>query len=1373
MIKLGRIERAILSMALSVAIILNYGFAFSNLVYAEEYELFDSCVPGGGIQKATQIIEDSAYMTEFPAGTTEIKFYAVEYDDEEVERIKGRDEEGNKKFLTKDECQYEDGWWTIDLSSGYFDMSRQGGANYFENRNLETPDWFDYDAYQYYALDLNPQNLPLVIRVEKSSEPEEYERYDSRLITTGSTINKPSKLNDLNYLVKYSYGTDKIQFYLDKDTNNNEIKKIYYRDESGNQRSFTREDCQYSDGWWTVDLSSGYFDMEKWDSRYVEYMTGESQDPYSKYYLIYAEDAINFVIQVGHEGDPLPVCLINSDNIWQTEFLYTEPTELSFGTVGRDFMRVIPSGQDIYYTIDTTDPKVSETALKYDGNAILFENNTIVKARTKVGNLWGEECEFGITVRPLAPTATLRSGTYFGEQTIELMHVSKDSKIYYTLDGSEPDDHAALYDEAIHIDSDTTLKAVAYVGEMSPSTVLTEVYSFTNGLSLDLKDNDQGTWMGKQLLATQHRTWLFTPYGMHSCDIIANVPENSVLMVNGSLITRAESGDFEFTLAAKTIGSKADEKELKKAANTISVTTGNETVDYTVYCIEACCDGLPDKVLDYFCIGSQYTNTLLFPGSSGGYGGNVECTLAGGSGEYDSTSLGNFGGYAIWYYKNGISNDPKNPYGVDFIVIGNSYDGTNEFAEPGNVLVSEDGKEWYSLAGSLHYDSSATWDQGITYSQSQSTPGMTDYDLKGVMTGTLDEYAYPLKNAYPLHNIEDDFQNFTTSGTLLHAETGTNSFGNTRPSYPAFGYADVGYSKSYSNEAENPYGGLMRAGMVNYKGYEYRILHGRNGDGFDLAWAVDEDGKPVSLDTVHYVKIQTATCIKNSAIGEKSTEICCIRTAKADDSNVGVTEAPSSIAFDGIEISGSDLVSGAIRDVNVNGIFDVKVNAPEEANVYINSINNDTAFMNEAPHGIVRIIVQEGNKAPVIYYFKVNQTEQPSSRKVTKITLNATDGLLHDKTKLICYLDEETLDHLGGDAKEIVLDEPDPERATYAFFKWIDADNKTITKVNSQFLEKYEDITLLARFGNADEVRPARVIEMIDALPDIDDIKADDADDVRAAMEAYDALSEDDKAQIEADKVLKLKADVVAIEKIEAEAVVADLQAQLKKAQDDLKDAKDKVKELEGAVSTLQGQLKDAQDAVTEAQNKYDTLKAESDADKAELAQAKADLAAAKAAEKDAKERLEKAQTDLTAAQSKVTELEGKVSGLVKDLAAEKAKAETAKIDADKYEEELAILKAQNAILKKTVKKVKAKAKGTKAIVSWKSVGKGFKYEVYRSTNPTKSFKKVKTAKKLKVTVKKLKKGKTYYFKVRAFKTVGGKKVYTSYSNIAKAKIKK
>ena len=111
--------------------------------------------------------------------------------------------------------------------------------------------------------------------------------------------------------------------------------------------------------------------------------------------------------------------------------------------------------------------------------------------------------------------------------------------------------------------------------------------------------------------------------------------------------------------------------------------------------------------------------------------------------------------------------------------------------------------------------------------------------------------------------------------------------------------------------------------------------------------------------------------------------------------------------------------------------------------------------------------------------------------------------------------------------------------------------------------------------------------------------------------------------------------------------------------------------------------------------------------------------------------------------------------------------------DVKKYEAKIKNLNAQIAIMKKTVKKVKAKAKKKSAAVSWKSLGKGFTYEVYKATSPTKTFKKAATSKKTKATVKKLKKGKTYYFKVRAYKKVAGKKVYTGYSNIVKVKIKK
>lgn len=96
------------------------------------------------------------------------------------------------------------------------------------------------------------------------------------------------------------------------------------------------------------------------------------------------------------------------------------------------------------------------------------------------------------------------------------------------------------------------------------------------------------------------------------------------------------------------------------------------------------------------------------------------------------------------------------------------------------------------------------------------------------------------------------------------------------------------------------------------------------------------------------------------------------------------------------------------------------------------------------------------------------------------------------------------------------------------------------------------------------------------------------------------------------------------------------------------------------------------------------------------------------------------------------------------------------------------------AVKAKSVVGVKAKAKkGKKAQISWKSLGKGYTYEVYRSLKSGKGFKKVATTKKTKVIVKKNKAKKTYYVKVRAYKTVNGKKVSTGFSKTISFKAKK
>ena len=93
------------------------------------------------------------------------------------------------------------------------------------------------------------------------------------------------------------------------------------------------------------------------------------------------------------------------------------------------------------------------------------------------------------------------------------------------------------------------------------------------------------------------------------------------------------------------------------------------------------------------------------------------------------------------------------------------------------------------------------------------------------------------------------------------------------------------------------------------------------------------------------------------------------------------------------------------------------------------------------------------------------------------------------------------------------------------------------------------------------------------------------------------------------------------------------------------------------------------------------------------------------------------------------------------------------------------------------VRNVKAKNKTKRsAAITWKRVAGANGYKVYRSTKKNGKFKAVKTIKKgktVKFVNKKLKKGKRYYYKVRAYRTVGKKKVYGKSSIARSVKIRK
>ena len=97
--------------------------------------------------------------------------------------------------------------------------------------------------------------------------------------------------------------------------------------------------------------------------------------------------------------------------------------------------------------------------------------------------------------------------------------------------------------------------------------------------------------------------------------------------------------------------------------------------------------------------------------------------------------------------------------------------------------------------------------------------------------------------------------------------------------------------------------------------------------------------------------------------------------------------------------------------------------------------------------------------------------------------------------------------------------------------------------------------------------------------------------------------------------------------------------------------------------------------------------------------------------------------------------------------------------------------------VKKTTLKSAKNAKGRKLVVKWKKNTAGNGYQIQYSTskkfakgNKTKTISKNKTTS---YTIKKLKKKKTYYVRIRTYKKVSGKTYYSGWSSVKKVKIKK
>lgn len=403
-------------------------------------------------------------------------------------------------------------------------------------------------------------------------------------------------------------------------------------------------------------------------------------------------------------------------------------------------------------------------------------------------------------------------------------------------------------------------------------------------------------------------------------------------------------------------------------------------------------------------------------------------------------SLGSFGGYVVMDFgepakdatgkvTGGIFNDAANAYGVDFTLYGNAM-GT--WAEPGCVQVSQDGSTWYTLAGSLHYQtptyavaadetvkdedgnvlpgyktvtvskSGAIWNYSVTYenpvpdddSLATGESGTTGKNVVYSYTGLSDDgKGRVLFNNWHRHNYFPLLNNYfvgVNGHTALDGIVNTISPLVLRNKYAAYtpkASSTVGAKLTMSGVRLMPasnstapdtflFGyvdchpnGTLSTVQVNPYTTGRTSNDNSNGDPMDLSWAVDDSGKPVVLDSVRYVRVYTGVMQMNGMMGESSTEVLGSHRATLKGDGAAASD---------ITITPTSGSATAIT-LNANNFTEIAAGeyriAASDDYVFVNGVevseDGETFYtFNISAGDMIQVIAQSGTRSPFLTVLK-------------------------------------------------------------------------------------------------------------------------------------------------------------------------------------------------------------------------------------------------------------------------------------------------------------------------------------------------------------------------------------------------------------------
>lgn len=337
-------------------------------------------------------------------------------------------------------------------------------------------------------------------------------------------------------------------------------------------------------------------------------------------------------------------------------------------------------------------------------------------------------------------------------------------------------------------------------------------------------------------------------------------------------------------------------------------------------------------------------------------------------------SLGSLGGYVQYdFSSNPIQNLDTNPYGVDFVVYGNAFNGNPEAAAV-QVYAQEvlsngtlGDYKWYELAGSMYYSDSAVRNATVYYTKDDAglhaTVNGVTHSQDPFTTATAWFPDYTKLNHVATSGVNNALTNTYiteyTANTLKFAGITSIPDSDSNADY-AFGYADV-----------TPVPSVKDGTPVNpYTPYTSNKV---GGDGFDLAWAVDiSTGEPVKVNNAKYVRIYSAVLYNTGIFGETSPEITGI--FRTNGTVTAATTATPTVKVNGQTVTPA--VAGEEIPV-VTGTTDedalISVVATDSSHVFINdAIANEHSFTFTEDGTLIRVIVQDDSTAaPYIGYIKL------------------------------------------------------------------------------------------------------------------------------------------------------------------------------------------------------------------------------------------------------------------------------------------------------------------------------------------------------------------------------------------------------------------